>query len=386
MIAKTKDMLVEAATGKKPPQPPVAIQNPMTQAMQSKLMPAPTYGEFMTQAGLTSPPVSSTMGLSSEGKYGGFYTASDLDKAIRGEAMTRNEELLDYASSLRELAQKQRGQVGQTVGQQLRMAQGAENFMGPIGPRANAAEQAVQEYGTRRMAELEKGDVLAANIEATPASQLAQAIATRKYGVNPALAAGMYGTDYDIETAKALRDQYYYESGQGYGYQDYLSEMAREQARQDQERQDIAAAITRAKQTQSPEDIQAAYGYSQEVRDLDYTNAVSDALGMNAARLFSAAQVTPKQGYDLISQNFNLPEALGGGQANFTGLVNEAMKNINSDNEAAAFQTADALIADPNTRMLGRLLATYVDALVRSVGKTGRGLYQYQQTSDILGP
>jgi hypothetical protein len=110
---------------------------------------------------------------------------------------------------------------------------------------------------------------------------------------------------------------------------------------------------------------------------------------MNAAKLFSSSQVTPQQGYDLLSNTYNMPEAvadrIGSNTAQFADLAEDAFSSIEADDEGGAFATADALMANPETRVLGRLLATYVDALVRSVGKTGRGLYQYQQVSDILG-
>lgn len=372
-----KGPLLKAATGVEPPPQPKPTDTAMGQAMMQKLMPAPSYGDFMSQAGLTTAPLTSTMGLSPEGKYGGFYTASDLDRAIRGETMSRNQELLDYASSLRELASKQRGQVGQAVGQRIRGAQGTESFMGPVGPRNTPEEQAAQAYGTRRMAELAQGDVLAGQIEATPTSQLAQAIATRKYGVNPALAAGMYGTEYDIESQKALRDKYYYETGQGYGYEDAMAQQEREQ-------RDLSDFIAEAKRTQDPGQLYAASEYSQEVRDLYYNQLASDQLNMNAAKLFSAAQVTPEQGYNLLSTSVQLKDR---GTLSFQDLANEAFAAVQADDVGTAFADADALSfsSDPQTRMLGRLLATYVDSLVRQVGKTGRGLYQYQTASDILG-
>jgi len=370
-----KGPLLKAATGVEPPPQPKPTDTAMGQAMMQKLMPAPSYGDFMSQAGLTTAPLTSTMGLSPEGKYGGFYTASDLDKAIRGETMSRNQELLDYASSLRELASKQRGQLQGALSSQV--ASTAERlgkaYTMPYAPMTQETEA----YGKRRMAELAQGDVLAEQIESTPTSQLAQAIATRKYGVNPALAAGMYGTEYDIESQKALRDQYYYETGQGYGYEDAMAQQEREQ-------RDLTDFIAEAKRTQDPGQLYAASEYSQEVRDLYYNQLASDQLNMNAAKLFSAAQVTPEQGYNLLSTSVQLKDR---GTLTFQDLANEAFAAVQADDVGAAFADADALSfsSDPQTRMLGRLLATYVDSLVRQVGKTGRGLYQYQTASDILG-
>lgn len=376
-IFREKAPLYKAATGKEPTPPPTPVQTPMGQAMSSKLMPAPSYGQFLQQANLATQPLTSKMGLSSEGKYGGFYTASDLDKAIQGETMARNEELLDYASSLRQLAQKQRGQLGQQVGQRLRTAQGTQSFMGPVGPRDTAADKETQAYAERRMAELSQGETLAEQIEATPMSQLAQAIATRKYGVNPALAAGMYGPQYDIETGKTLRDMAYYEPGQTYGYQDFLAEEERAQ-------QDLADMVAEAKRTQDPNQLYAASGYSQDVRDLYYNQLASDDLGMNAAKLFSSAQVTPTQGYELLNADVPLPD---GGTTDFKGLAASALTAVQAGDTKTAFADADrlSLSEDENTRMLGRLLATYIDSLVRTLGKTGRGLYQYETASDILG-
>lgn len=362
-IFRDKAPLIKAATGVEPPAPPQPTQTPLGQALSSKLMPVPTYGEFSQAAGLATPPLSSTMGLSPQGKYGGFYTTSDLDKAIRGEALARNEELLDYASTLRGLAQKQRSQVQQAVA--------AGTDVTPYGamPRAEA-----RDYGARRTAELAQTEQLAGQVEATPMSQLAQAIATRKYQMNPALAAGMYGTEYDIEAQKALRDQYYFETGQGFGYEDYLSQ-------EKQKEQDVADLISEAKTTQDPALLQQAFPYSREVQDLYYIQQASKPLQMNAGKLFSAAQVTPQQGYELVTQPVNI----NGTVTTFSQLADGAFADIESDNAENAFATADQLMASPETRMLGRLLATYVDAIVRATGKVGRGLYQYQQTSDILG-
>lgn len=401
MIARSKDPLVEAATGVPVPKPTPPTATPMGAAMASKIAPRKSFEDFMTASGLITPPISS-QGLSDKGRYGGFYTGSDLQTAITGEAYQANEAANQWASDLRSLASMRAAEARKAQEQEWKATdyQPFEPQMGPMSPQAmqnqeaarlrnlyQGMSQAQQVSGQFApfYSELGQSRQTAEDVESIPMSQYARAIATRKYGLNPALASGMFGTEFDIESAQNLRDQYYYETGQGLGYQDYLSELAREQARQDRASRDFDTLVTDALRSQDPQALYDVMDYSQEARDLYYNQLVSGELGMDAARLFRAAQVTPEQGYELTQMRVDIG---GGVTRNFAELADDAAQRIANDDEAGAFSVANQLIfsEDDQTRMLGRLLATYVDNLARAAGKTGRGLYQYQQASDILAP
>lgn len=402
MIARTKDKLVEAATGVPAPAPTPATASPMGMAMASKVSPRKGFEDFLTTTGLITPGLSNE-GLSSKGRYSGFNTSTELERAITGEALMANEEANRWASDLKALATARAGQARQAQGQewQMRAPKAYEPQMGPMSPQATQKEEAAR-LGTLYKGlseaqqlsnefapfygELAQSRQTAEDVENIPASQYARALATRKYGMNPALAAGTFGTDFDIEVAQDLRDQYYYETGQGLGYQDYVSRLAREQSQADREEQAFRQSVADAVKSQDPQALYDVMDYSQEARDLYYNQLVSQELGMDAARLFRAAQVTPEQGYNLTQARVPIGE--DGATANFAELADQAAQQIANDDEAGAFATANQLIfsEDEGTRMLGRLLATYVDNLARAAGKTGRGLYQYQQASDILGP
>lgn len=368
------------------------MSSPYGQALMAKLPQTATYADFAKAQGLYQGVPVTTQGLSSEGKYGGYYTASDLETAIVGEATARNEQALDYAQSLRDLATKRTGNIRRTYASQLDALQrGADltpkdMFGGYFRGDDAVKAQQLEEYQQEKLGEVGETYGTASMIEQTPMSEYARAIATQRYGMNPALAAGTFGSKFDIETAQDLRDQYYYDTTGDLGYQDYVARLAREQSQADRKEQAFRQSIADAVKSQNPYALYDVMDDSQEARDLYYNQLVSKELGMDAARLFRSAQVTPEQGYALTQQRVRISE--DGATANFAELADQAAAQIANDDEASAFATANQLIfsEDEDTRMFGRLLATYVDNLVRAAGKTGRGLYQYQQASDILGP
>lgn len=193
-------------------------------AMQSAAVPAtsptPMLGKILR--GLTA----SRGGLSSEGKYGGFYSAEDLSAAVRGAAIGARE---TYVPRLREEAMKRYTEMENLKTEAMRGAQRTtltgvgqlpslpasykdkaipggfvDKYVNPLRGYANElgnwyAEQAkpAEEYLAT-----------AQQLEAAPLSRLAQQIAVSQYGMNPDLARSKFA-GLDADYWKSKRDQQY---------------------------------------------------------------------------------------------------------------------------------------------------------------------------------
>ena len=205
MLARDKSKLVEAATGQKAPDPIPFAETPMGKAMLQKVQPPTDYATFAASQGLSADVPVTTMGLSSEGKYGGYYSKEDLNKAIIGEAEARQLQNFDYAQSLRDLAASRTSQINRTISSQL-----APLYQGsPYGATIDVSAPGVKQlaaFKERTMGEVSQLGATAQQIEDTPVSAYARAIATRRYGMNPALAAGTFGSDVDVQAYEQRRN------------------------------------------------------------------------------------------------------------------------------------------------------------------------------------
>jgi hypothetical protein len=207
MALGTKNDLIKAANGifrprQTPPvEPPAPESSPYLEAMRRKadysttptermyggatpsstaMSPTQTYGRLMT--GLTRP----AGGLSSEGKYGGFYSAGDLETAISGSAMRFATEA---PSALRSGARQRYAQLDPmyNIAQRQYLMPGAYDQ----GLQKKYVRQ-LGEWYAQNAAPAEEYLATAQQIESTPVSNLATAIASQTYGMNPDLARGKF--------------------------------------------------------------------------------------------------------------------------------------------------------------------------------------------------
>ena len=207
---------------------------------------APTsmYGSIMGGLGLGSKP-DYGQGLSKKGKYGGFYTASDLESAIGGRAVETRGML---SSGLRGLAESryqqvnpmykqygigvalpggQTGALAQMVGKTGKPGFVSQGFTLTDKKREAAMSQpGMAEYQTalgnwykQNISPAEEALRTAQQIEATPYSEIARSLATSQYGMNPALAASKF-SDLDTREYERQRDIQYMNT-YGVPYQQY---------------------------------------------------------------------------------------------------------------------------------------------------------------------
>ena len=371
----SRQKLIEKATGAAPVEPESPLASPYGKAMLNTLPTAASYTDFLGATNLAAP-APAGQGLSSKGKYGGFYTTSDLETAIRGEAEQRNAASNAWAESLRNLAAKATGTARQT-GQNRYMADdigelgeyAREAFPTSLRAPAKAlfggydapgqtmapAERRAEEqtYGALAGETLRQkvgAEETASMVEDTPMSVYARAVATQRYGMNPALAAGIFGTDYDVESAKALRDQQALQAG----FVDYAEY---EQAMEEQEGA-YGKQLAEEKLYRDEENRQAA-------------QLASQALGVDATRLASQSGVTPKQLYDALQTT------------DVAAVTADVAQLIEEGSFEDARTTAEAYLYNPGTEVVGRILNAYINQILALSGKAGRGLQTAADLSAI---
>ena len=411
MAFGSKDKLVEAATGKPPAPPQNPLESTYGKALVNKIAAPADFSDFLVGSGLATP-VSPTQGLSAKGKYGGYYTASDLDTAIRGEAAQRNAQVSAWADSLRNLASKTMGstrrtgtgyatedigQVGEIAGMTFgRPKAGApakamfggyeESFMEAPEAQLDLTAADYDPIARTALRQSTQAKETASMAKQTPMSAYARAVATQRYGVNPALAAGMYGTEFDVESQENLRDQYYLDHGYT-GYADYLKQQDRDYTAASREEAAIQADLDEAFKTGNPrviDPVLAAYGISpaempKPARDLYYLSQVSEALGFSASKLPTDTGMSADEIYAVVRDADMGPK--------ITGAIENVTMDINQGDENAANATVNELLRDPDTQAIGRIVSAYVTRLLKSIrapGEAATSLYNTELNLPFL--
>jgi hypothetical protein len=180
----------------------------------------------------------SSAGLSSKGKYGGFYSATDLQSAIEGSAMN----LADLAPQLRTKAGTYLTGLNEARGGAETGAQGTVRTGMGFNPQAKASagnvrmfeetsqnrDPLLRQYADQLGKWMETNAApgfeylnTAQQIEGTPVSTLAEQIATQQYGMNPDLARGKFA-GIDETYFKRNRDRQYMKD-YGQPYEQYMS-------------------------------------------------------------------------------------------------------------------------------------------------------------------
>jgi hypothetical protein len=387
-IFRDKAPLVEAATGKKPAAAPMPTETPMGKALLQKVSPVASYEDYATAQGFPTGVPVTNLGLSPEGKYGGYYNKEDLETAIAGEAQARNVSGLDYAQTLRDLAAKRQSQIGQTIASQLAPSRVEAFYSGEAANDPRMA--ALSEFRQRGLSEASDLTATAQQIERTPMSQYARAIATNRYGINPALAAGMFGPEYEMAQAKLMRDQAFFDPQAGVlGYEDFLKQEDRDYTEGQRAQAEIKDFVDEAVRTRNPQMLLKASEYSQAAKDLYYTDALTQQFGgINATPIIKAAGITPQVAEGATRDDKGVKLKLADGQDLFSSELAEVENLVAGDPEGTeAFQFVDSMLYsdDEKEQLRGRLLAAYVDQLLFLSGKVGRRLTQRADLQTILG-
>jgi hypothetical protein len=241
-------------------------------------------------------------GLSKKGKYGGFYTASDLESAIGGRAVETRSML---AQQLRGLAEQRYGQLTPMYQQARQSSIGrfvpggetgalAQLYAGKspgfvsqgftlnkkssdilASPQEEGYRKSLNEWFTSNLAPAEEALKTAAQVETTPLSDLARAIAVKQYGMNPGLARSKFA-DLDTREYERQRDAQYLQR-YGVPYQQF---------------EDIRKAEEEAVETE-----QAGYQRSQKLVEDAAVKAVEEATGFSASVLKNISGRTPEYLY-----------------------------------------------------------------------------------------
>lgn len=378
MIATSKNQLVAAATGKPVVNETTPVsQTPYGQALINKLNGGTTPGIDYEQAmslqglGLSAP---ASQGLSAKGKYGGFYTAGDLETAITGAARTARSQSLDWASALNDLARKQMTDVYRSYGQQAASmnaqpmtAQEAFSTYTPemrqagILPEAVTSERAALEsWRQQRQSEVEQAKQTTRDIEATPMARYARAIAENQYGVNPALAAGMFGPAYEAKMALENRD---------------IASM------------DLTGLpYAEARQAEADKQAQADRAYTAEQRQTEATNkanttAVEAATGLSASRMRNLTGMSDQSIYDAIVTQDGVPA-----EQQLTQFAVDKEKiianfvNGNDKQKQAVLDALNAAMQNGQTRGKAEVMWSILRQYVATQGKG-----QTSISKDLLG-
>lgn len=387
MIGKMND-LINAANGSFKPRtiptasatPPSGI-SPYQQAMDRRRELAITSAQRQSLPGYTPPGLSqpltgtfenllsgyrpSSAGLSSKGKYGGFMTAADRDAAIGGAAMElasgAPEKLRGLAgqryTDLEKIYRPLTSKVYQPELQSVSQAGGLNPRRFEEISQLRTQETKANPYG-RKLAEWYAGNIkpaeeylaTAQQLEATPVSDLATAIASRAYGMNPQLARGKFGgLDKTLFEEQRNRESFQ-QTGMGY-----------EEA---QFRQQQALASAKAGAKQQIAQIEASTGMN--------IGQLRDASGMNDQAIYSALS---KPGVILTDWNVQGPQQMqaadvvgtalqifnDGDQNQFNDLIDNIRQTQGQEDIASLIQAIVGLQARKANRNLGWLEDYYLN-------------------------
>lgn len=306
----------------------------------------------------------SPAGLSSKGKYGGFYNAGDLEAAIRGSATG----IKSLAPQLRSAADvyyteldKAYSEAGKepyryfsAAGHTAQMPSvrpdyqyGPNSYVSKIVNPSREYANTLADWYSKSASPAQEYYQTAQQIETTPLSQLAERIAVSQYGMNPNLAAGKFA-GLDSEYFKQQRDQQYI-SQYGVPYEQWTAEQTKAQK--------DYAALTKSQQEQ-------------------YKSMVEQSTGFSSDRLKTSTNMTPAQMYTAVSQTYDY----GGKQVTGQDFINQANAYIANGDDQAAVDLIGELSSIPGSDALRRLMNVLLNfslgkpAAIASSTETSTGL------------
>ena len=296
-------------------------------------------------------------GLTPKGKYGGFYTAGDLEEAVRGSTFNFMEQV---PTRLRETANTRLGEL-QGLSDEARLdaqRKTTSGVMTPLPPvregydyqPGSYVEQTVNPYRqyTNELATWYAGQAkpaeeyltAAQQIEMSRPSDLAQAIAVRAYGMNPDLATAKF-MNMDEMYAQRQRDNDYLDR---YGmteaqYSSFLTAQEKERS------------LGTAEENRQAKDFIASY------TNLDPSN-LSSMIGRTptqVANILAAEGMTykdPKTGQEV--------------RGNAGDIASQVAMMINSNDLDAAQRIFESVISYQNQMPLASIIA----AMLKVGGRT----------------
>ena len=393
-IGVTRNQLYAAATGQQAPPETPPINSAYGKALASYI--EPSYGQFQEAMGMGGYAPNSSMGRSSKGKYSGFQTMGDLTGAISGDAMYANQQGDAYAADLRDLANSRMGQYGRDFQSLYGVSSPAVSGypqMSSTTPQASMLPEDVLAYRTQALDKMKSSvpnlQQTAEQIQDTPTSAYARAIATRDYGMNPSLAANEFGTDFDKEIYGQQLDQRYMDAF-GMPYNIYR-----------QQTDDMRADEDYAYKLQQRE--QAALTEAEKQEQTDSREYVSGFTGMDAKKLEVNSGLNYGQLRSVISGDFDnngeidiaLGEAgydqegnlVGDGKNTFSAYKAQIDQYIGDNKTQSVLDLINELFAEPQTIGLARALYGYARSIGTLLPQTEKTLQQFTDayTGDIYG-
>lgn len=366
MIAD-RDTLYNAAMGK-PVKPEPRPPKPSTpQSITASQLPADysfdpaTYPSASTLANLLATGTTS-YGRTSKGKYGGFYSAGDLESAIKGSAINLRE---NVAGQLENIAGQRMSTLGSMRGEALAGA-GREiysnpyrNFVSPAAAQAPAMpgmsapaggfvakyvnplrdySAQLADWYSEQAKPAEDYLATASQIKSTPMSELASSIATQQYGMNPNLARGKF-SNLDIEYFPTARNKAYMERyGKTYDQYKFEEEMASKE--------------------------QKAFEAST---DKFVKSELSKVTGLAPEKLATASGQTANQMYEVLSRSYDL----NGEIYNGTDVVNEIRTLIDNGDTGGAIDFVKQMQSTSGGQDLAMLLNAILKYYVVRPYETG---------------
>jgi hypothetical protein len=350
MALGTKQKLVEMATGVKPPEPTPPVNTAMGKALVQKVQPT-TYDDYLQAQGITAGVPITNVGLSPEGKYGGYYNKEDLNTAILGEAFGRKEAAAAYSDQIRQLA-TQRTQQGIDIA-----AAGLKPYQVEVGPygvgfMSGPNVREMRDYARQQTQAMGQAVSAAENIEETPASAYARAIATSRYGMNPALAAGEFGPEVDAQAYEREREQL------------SLALTGKPYEAKRQEDADYRALISQLRSDKE---------YETKLEEQDMVSAVEAATGLSASRMRNLTGMSNQLLYQTVDS------MAGSTIEQKTKALSESLQaRVNgyyaSDDKSGFLKDVYAKLRDPNQSGYYSMLLAMLLQRETQGGKTQAGL------------
>lgn len=273
-----------------------------------------------------------TGGLSAKGKYGGFFSAGDQQAAIEGSAINLRETLpqtllaksqafynkLDpmYGKASLGAQQTVRGSMGfnpksSSAASFRQFEETSQNRTAPL--RTYAAN--LNDWYSKQSKPAEQYVATAAQIQATPLSELATRIATSAYGMNPDLAMGKFrGLDKTYATEQE------------------------EAAQRAADQQEAAALGIPAAQLKSYKAAEAANAKTTAGIPKQYQGLVENTTRFKASDLESATNQTSEQLYSSFASQFDFtdPDTNKPTVANGAGVISKLREYIDSGDAKSA--------------------------------------------------
>ena len=342
--------------------------NPANPKPVDPTQPTKTYANILSTA-------KSGGGLSAKGKYGGFYTSSDQEQAIRGSAINVGRELPVILESqantyLNKLGGKYIDAYGKYVTPQLASPQQVRTSMTGKESSARAFEEATKpsalvsnysnqlaQYTRTQGAPAQEYKQTARQLKSQSLSDLASQIASSAYGMNPDLAKAKFG-NLDVEYLKQTRDA---EAAKyGMTYDEYVKS-----------KEDERFGTSVKKELAGQEALAAA--------------ALENSTGLASKFLSANTGQTAAQMTGVLNQEFSYtdPDTQQVIPASGAFFAKQYSQYLREGNNEAANKLLSAVPGDRQD--VNRLLRAIQSVMLQKMGKAAIGTMTYESFLNDLG-